>query len=249
MPNPTQITEQAEQIPFQLHPRVFAALGSDLVTNDIVAIIELVKNSYDAFATRVDVLIGQVAGSKKLRIEIQDNGMGMTRTIIEDVWCVVATPYRANKHFVKQGDKVRRVSGEKGLGRLAAARLGARLELITRAAGAPCWQVGLSWNALAKAKNVSMCNVNIQRCDSNDVGDNGTLIRILDLHSDWSDKKKTEELHEELSRLVSPFEQIEDFEIWLSVFGENEAKPLKIEPSEFLSKPPYLIKCQGPRHR
>ena len=39
-----------ELIPFRMHPRVFAALGADLVTNDVVAVIELVKNSYDAFA-------------------------------------------------------------------------------------------------------------------------------------------------------------------------------------------------------
>ena len=43
---------KATQIPFKLHPRVFAALGSDLVTNDFVAVTELVKNSYDAFAGR-----------------------------------------------------------------------------------------------------------------------------------------------------------------------------------------------------
>ncbi len=35
----------ATKIPFKIHPRVFAALGADLVTNDVVAIIELVNNS------------------------------------------------------------------------------------------------------------------------------------------------------------------------------------------------------------
>jgi len=39
------------RVPFKLPPRVFAALGSDLVTNDFVAITELVKNSYDALPT------------------------------------------------------------------------------------------------------------------------------------------------------------------------------------------------------
>ena len=48
----------AEKVPFRIHPRVFAALGADLVTNDVVAVIELVKNSYDALATRVDVRLG-----------------------------------------------------------------------------------------------------------------------------------------------------------------------------------------------
>lgn len=38
-------------LPFRIHPRAFKALGADLVTNDVVAIIELVKNSYDAYST------------------------------------------------------------------------------------------------------------------------------------------------------------------------------------------------------
>jgi len=42
-----QRTESA-RLPFRIHPRVFAALGADLVTNEVVAVIELVKNSYDA---------------------------------------------------------------------------------------------------------------------------------------------------------------------------------------------------------
>ena len=46
-----------DKIPFRLHPRVFSSLGSDLVTNDVVAIIELVKNSYDANATKVDIRV------------------------------------------------------------------------------------------------------------------------------------------------------------------------------------------------
>ena len=42
-------------VPFTIHPRPFKALGADLVTNDVVAIIELVKNAYDAYATEVNV--------------------------------------------------------------------------------------------------------------------------------------------------------------------------------------------------
>ena len=62
-----------EKVLFRLHPRVFAALGMGLVTNDIVAIIELVKNSYDAFASRVDLRLGVDAAGKVSRIEIQDD--------------------------------------------------------------------------------------------------------------------------------------------------------------------------------
>src|SRR5580704_253979 len=85
----------AQQIPFRLHPRVFAALGADLVTNDVVAIIELVKNSYDAFAKNVWLrfCLDEKDGAF---LEIEDDGHGMTRKLIEDVWCLVATPYKSD---------------------------------------------------------------------------------------------------------------------------------------------------------
>src|ERR1700684_4409359 len=82
-----------QQIPFRLHPRVFASLGADLVTNDVVAVIELVKNSYDASATRVDVILGN-DDMEGRHLDILDNGLGMDTDTIENAWCVVATPYR-----------------------------------------------------------------------------------------------------------------------------------------------------------
>ena len=115
-------------VPFRFHPRVFASLGADLVTSDLVAVIELVKNCYDAFATRVDVRFKTATGGK-LSLEIEDDGTGMTDDTIRDVWCVVATPFREDNVTASRGDKQRRVSGAKGLGRLSAARLGEAMQV------------------------------------------------------------------------------------------------------------------------
>ena len=108
--------DEFEQIPLRMHPRVFAALGADLVTNDVVAVIELVKNAYDAFARNVWLRFRNdpVRGAY---LEIQDDGTGMTKDIIQNVWCVVATPFKELNPVVKSGHKERRVAGEKGLGR------------------------------------------------------------------------------------------------------------------------------------
>ena len=48
-----------EQINIQIHPRAFSSFGEDLVTNDIVAITELVKNSYDAYAFNATIKFGE----------------------------------------------------------------------------------------------------------------------------------------------------------------------------------------------
>lgn len=104
---------QLEKVLFRLHPRVFAALGTGLVTNDLVAIIELVKNSYDAFASHVDVRFTGGPSGQISRIEVQDDGEGMTYDLITNVWCEVATPYRTIEPFRKSGRTRRRVSGER----------------------------------------------------------------------------------------------------------------------------------------
>ena len=68
-------SNEFERIPLRMHPRVFAALGADLVTNDVVAVIELVKNSYDAFARNVWLRFRNdpVQGAF---LEIEDDGGG-----------------------------------------------------------------------------------------------------------------------------------------------------------------------------
>ena len=80
-----------DNVPFRIHPRVFAALGADLVTSDVVAVIELVKNSYDAFAGTCWIRFGNT-DEGELYLEIEDDGQGMARDVIEEVWAVVATP-------------------------------------------------------------------------------------------------------------------------------------------------------------
>lgn len=224
-----------------MHPRVFAALGSELVTNDVVAIIEIVKNSYDALATHVDVRIHPSENGEKGSIEVADNGTGMTREIIENVWCVVGTPYRLDRPVAKSGQTSRRVSGAKGLGRLSAARLGKRLELSTKSAKEPCWQVKVSWDELANADSLAGCTVDLRECpDESRIAHTGTVVRIYDLYSEW-DEATLHGLQEQLSRLVSPFEKMADFKIRLSVPSE-EIESVKIEPPSFLTHPPYLIK-------
>lgn len=233
------LTEQEALINFRLHPRVFAALGLDLVTNDGVAVIELVKNSYDALATRVDVRFLGTDGAEPTAIEVEDNGVGMTLDELSNVWAVVATPYKLLNPIASKGRK-RRVSGEKGLGRLSTARLGNRLELITRAEKSPCLRVELDWNLLTEGDDITDCKFEVDELKECPFSGTGTRIRISELRSEWGDDQFGD-LSDQLSRLVSPFQQVKDFKIWLALPGK-EAEPSQIEPDQFLNSPPYLLK-------
>lgn len=245
MARQTRTTAAEETLPFRIHPRAFKALGADLVTNDVVAIIELVKNAYDAFATKVDVRFAEGADGGTI-VEIQDDGSGMDRKTIEEAWFTVATPYRRDHPIAsRSGQKNRRVSGEKGLGRLSAARLGDRLEMYTQARGQPCWRVRVNWASLAAADELDECSAVISRAENGPLADSGTLIRILSTKSVWNEEK-LEDLRDNLARLLPPFDTAEDFELHLSAQGESE--PVRILSPEFLKHPKYVIKGDVDAH-
>jgi signal transduction histidine kinase len=135
----------------KLTPRPFARLltmiGDQLIKNEKIAIIELIKNSYDADADWVRVSFqnfeedgGDLKSNADSYIEIEDDGEGMTFQIIQDSWMNPAAP---NKYLQKEKGKNltrkkrRVIQGEKGIGRYALYKLGTNIELTTRSSEAP----------------------------------------------------------------------------------------------------------------
>jgi signal transduction histidine kinase len=235
-----KLADGFEEIPFGMHPRVFASLGADLVTNDTVAIIELVKNSYDAFASNVWVRFA-TDPEEGTYIEIEDDGVGMTEKIIREVWAVVATPYKEKNPFSESGNTSRRVSGQKGLGRLSAARLGQHLHMLTQPSKKQCFEVKVDWDALSQNKSISSCSIAYRECAQGvGLGKCGTRIKIMGLRTNW-DSAKISDLKESLSRLVSPFAQTEEFNIFFISSG-GEAEEVKIDIPDFLKTPKYQLK-------
>ena len=233
--------ETYETVPFRVHPRVFTALGANLVTDDFVAVIELVKNSYDAFAQ--NVWLKFIGGSGEgNRLEITDDGSGMTRETIENAWCMVATPYKDGNPTITRGDKVRRVVGEKGLGRLSAARLGNHLRMLTKAASSPCWEVIVDWSAVSQGEDLSESFVRMREFrETPPFKGTGTSLLISGLSKQW-DSERIKELEDDLARLISPFSKLNDFNIVLHGFGDGDTEEIKISSPEFLTRPKYSIK-------
>ena len=241
----------SSKIQFKVHPRVFAALGAELVTDDIVAAIELVKNSYDAFASSVIISLSFENGGKCL--SIIDDGEGMSRDIIENVWSTIATPYKLNNPFSLKDTKKRRVTGEKGLGRFSAARLGSYFEMITKSKNDKAWKITLDWENILSLNEIESCQANIEEFTGelpfqND-SQTGTAIYISNLSSDWNDQL-INSLKENLARLKSPFSTLSDFDIYFLDHvdysniesNENDLALYQINPPDFLYKPKYSIK-------
>ncbi|MDE0199481.1 MAG: ATP-binding protein [Caldilineaceae bacterium] len=229
-----------DTVPFRIHPRVFAALGENLVTDDFVAVIELVKNSYDAFARHVSLRFSEDSIDGK-QLEIIDDGLGMTREVIEEAWCTVATPYKDRNPTIRRADKIRRVVGEKGLGRLSAARLGNQLRMLTKADSSPCWEVNVDWTTVSSGEALSDSVVKIREFSRPPPFEGtGTSLLISGLSNQWDDER-VRELGEDLARLISPFSEFSEFRIFLRGFDDDDTGEIEISSPEFLTYPKYSI--------
>lgn len=113
--------------------RILRTFGDELISSETVAVTELVKNAYDADATRVLVRFQEPLEIGQGRIEVIDNGHGMSLETIQTAWMEPATLMRKRQR--RSEERGRRVLGEKGIGRFAASRLADRLEVVTRRAG------------------------------------------------------------------------------------------------------------------
>ena len=118
-----QSDEFAKREPMLIRPyaRLLTMLGEQLLKNERVALVELIKNSYDADASRVDVIFEGFGKDMKSeptsRIVIRDDGCGMTLNTVQKTWMNPATPakFLDKRHGKrKTAGKKRVVQGEEG---------------------------------------------------------------------------------------------------------------------------------------
>jgi signal transduction histidine kinase len=201
---------------FSIDARAILTLGRDSIKDHTTAIVELVKNSYDADADIVEVEI--ISKSKEPHIRIADNGYGMSEDEVDNNWLRIG--YSA-KRTDKVSKKNRRRTGEKGIGRISADRLGAILELRTKAVSGNTYGLRVDWTKFdVKGKDLVTIpieeipnpSINIPKRTDNETPQSGTELIIKTLRQSWTEDD-IENLHRELSTLTSPFKGVEDFDI------------------------------------
>lgn len=242
------------KIPIKVHPRAFSAFGEDLITNENVAMIELVKNCYDAYALKVEIEFGQDLQGNPF-ISITDDGCGMTRDTIEQAWATIATSYKKNQPYISRTfeifddsgkmqtvERTRAVSGNKGLGRFSAARLGHEMHITTKHKDDRCIDAFFDWRSFDQATTISDCTISLdyrqENIFSHNANKTGTTITIKNLRMVW-DEQSINDLISELARLINPFEQVNDFSIFVKSQYTSDA--VKIRPNEFINRPVYKI--------
>ena len=240
---------------FKPRARLIKTIGEELISNDNVAVIELVKNSYDANSPIVEIsfngLVKELSEGKGKRtkryidkdtasIIIYDEGIGMDFNTIQSAWMEPATNFKKKE---KNKNIVRKFTGEKGIGRFASAKLASRLELVTKQKDCDEIVVRFNWNDFADEENyLENIKVTWEIREPIEIKNSGTILKLSNICNDW-DEDKIRELRVTLSRLLNPIVPTEDFLISLNLpNGFNENLTGLIERPETLNKPDYYIK-------
>ncbi|MBS4029665.1 MAG: ATP-binding protein [Ignavibacteriales bacterium] len=205
---------ETRKLHFDVSTGLKTVLGSELITDDEVAIFELVKNSFDAEATQVDLFFG------KDRIVIADNGVGMSFDDIENKWLFVA--YSSKRLSNRTGDfrdgiaERRHYAGSKGIGRFSSDRLGRSISLQTRTQSdhpKEVHSVAVDWSLFDVDHHKRFDSVGVTYTIQPDgfvipdiIGplSNGTVITIENLLCNW-DRDKILNLKSGLAKLINPF--------------------------------------------
>lgn len=235
--------------------RIIKTIGEELISDDKVALLELVKNSYDAEASIITIKFeGRVVAEKEGKnefkkiikegssITIYDDGNGMDLNTIKSAWMEPATI--SKKTSKTSQNKKRRFTGEKGIGRFASAKLSSNLRIVSRTKDDNEVVVDFSWkdfdNNDLYLDQVS-CEWEVREPVDFDREKYGTKLILKNLNSDW-DENKIREFRITLQRLINPISPVIDFLISLELPPEFELYSGIIDPPESLKKPNYSIK-------
>jgi len=204
-------------MPFKPRAQILLQLGEQLIKNENVAILELVKNAYDADAKKVIVNMQELEEQEEAYIEIIDDGCGMDINIIRDIWM---EPGNSHKKDVVENKKLSNLGrlpiGEKGIGRFGVHKLGKVIQLVSKTESSKEVILNIDWRIFEKAEYLSDINIDIhERNPRIFTGDKtGTYIKITQLSAVWT-RGMLRSLHRSLTALNSPFESDKSFKVQL----------------------------------
>lgn len=212
---------------FKVSTALKRVIGRDLITDDLVAVFELVKNGFDAKAESVKLVF------EGDRLLIIDDGKGMSLDDIERKWLFVA--YSAKRDGTEDEgyrDRIgasRTYAGSKGVGRFSCDRLGRFLKMQTRRAGEPVEVLNVDWedferDAREEFKDVGIAHSQTDRLELPEglvPPNTGTVLEINGLREPWS-REKLLRLRAALAKLINPFRHTGDrFEVTILAKGEE----------------------------
>ena len=249
---------------FKTNVQIKSIIGKDLINDDNIAILELVKNSFDADAKRVDISFYNLKknddkeGNKAYpfsertsRIIIRDDGVGMDLSDIDNKWLNIA--YSEKKSNTRQYNRM--MAGAKGVGRFSCDRLGQFLNLYTRKNGKDCLFLKIDWSKFEvddQKKEIQSVDIEYETLNDTELEqkgiasfNQGVILEIIKLRSNWvkyEDEKwntdKLSELKKYLEKLINPNQAFEknDFGIYINAPEYISENNSKDQNEKFIGK-------------
>jgi hypothetical protein len=225
------LTNLQDNLHFDISTSVIKQLGEQLISDEVTAIMELIKNSYDAESDWVKI---EIDANNKLPDEyyfkdtkgyivLQDNGEGMSLSDINNRWLIIS--FSAKREQKKSGiyDVGKRIPlGDKGLGRLSTQRIGKQIEIITGVTSESIYHsLAYNWDDFDGTRKLSDVQV-VYRTFPKEIGLKGTKVAITSLNDPtvWNGDA-FDVFRSELSKMIFPIKEKRPFNIRLFVSGQK----------------------------
>ncbi|HNQ67825.1 MAG TPA: sensor histidine kinase [Bacteroidales bacterium] len=215
---------------FDITPHIVKQLGEQLVSDEITALLELIKNSYDADATYVSIEINTTGQylkevlfhpDHKGFIVVEDDGFGMNEDTIMKSWLLISY---SHKRQLKESKKTtpggRTPLGDKGLGRLSTQRLADICEIFTNEKKDKGTHIAFNWKDFEK--EIALSKVKIKAESFLPKKKYGTKLVLANLnHSEVWEGDNLEKFKGLVSQIISPYKENRPFEVYLKFNGIN----------------------------
>jgi len=189
-----------DNVRFSVDAGIIDRLGKELVARHETAVSELVKNAYDADATKVVITFKEsymIGGT----LEIEDNGLGMTKEQLINGFMRLSSSDKL--HFPRSPRYDRKRAGKKGIGRFSAQRLGKKLTIITQTLEATeALKVVFYWDDFMGDRELSFITNEIKYVKKQK--DEGTTLFIENLRDSWSEAQ-IKRVYRYASETIQPF--------------------------------------------
>ncbi len=241
---------------FDINPHVIRQLGEELVPDEMTALMELIKNSYDADASyvKIDINTSGVYSGEQLSfpnhtgyIIVEDSGVGMDDKAIAKSWLTISySDKRAGADGIKKKTKKERTPlGDKGLGRLSTQRLSDCCEIFTvPEGGSKRYHVAFDWREFDRVERLSQVPVKVESLPAGEM--KGTKLILTNLHSVevWKGDR-LEAFKNKIVQILTPFSEVRKFYVYITIDGENIDVMKKMDSILSLCQSSYEFSFDG----
>lgn len=218
--------------------RHLLTIGRDLIQDSYAAIVELVKNAYDADSESVEIHFKATEKpsenisdnpEKRIEITVRDYGHGMSQDTVINKWMVPSTSDKLER---KKSPHGRIMQGRKGIGRYAASMLGSTLLLETVSEDSEKTTVLVNWHDFETSEYLDDVELLVETHPTDE--QSGTALTIEggeEYYREWNEKQ-FKDLNFELKKLISPVQNsmdkaAQDFQIHLKISGFSDVEDLE----------------------